>query len=84
MAKIKVYTTSNCSYCTRVKRMLQARGLPYEEIDLARDIDARIGLARLTGMMTFPQVLIDDQLVGGFNETEAALRSGRLEELLAA
>lgn len=82
MPKITVYTTANCSYCTRLKRLLDARGLPYEEVDLARDIDARIGLAKSTGMMTFPQVLIDGALLGGFAETEAALRDGHLEELL--
>lgn len=84
MRKITVYTTANCSYCTRLKRLLDARDVPYEEVDLARDTDARIGLAKSTGMMTFPQVLIDGRLLGGFVETEAALQDGRLDELLAA
>ena len=35
-----------------------------------------------TGMMTFPQVVVDGQLVGSFNETQAAVESGRLQELL--
>jgi glutaredoxin 3 len=35
-------------------------------------------------MMTFPQVIIDDQLVGGFNELLSADQSGRLAELLAS
>jgi glutaredoxin 3 len=35
-------------------------------------------------MMTFPQVIIGDELVGGFNELADADRSGRLSELLAA
>jgi glutaredoxin 3 len=41
-------------------------------------------LVEKTGMMSFPQVLIDDQLLGGFSETDAAAKSGRLDELLAA
>jgi glutaredoxin 3 len=84
MAEIKVYTTTACPYCVRVKRLLDSRGLQYEEIDLARDPEGRMELVKLTGMMTFPQVLIDGQLVGGFNETQAAAQSGRLDELLAA
>jgi glutaredoxin 3 len=84
MAEIKVYTTTACPYCVRVKRLLDSKGLQYEEIDLARDPDGRMELVKLTGMMTFPQVLIDGQLVGGFNETQAAAQSGRLDELLAA
>ncbi len=84
MAEIKVYTTIACPYCVRVKRLLDSKGLQYEEIDLARDPEGRMELVKLTGMMTFPQVLIDGQLVGGFNETQAAAQSGRLDELLAA
>lgn len=82
--RIVVYTTTPCPYCTRVKRLLDARGLQYEEINLSRDPETRMELAGRTGMMTFPQVLVDDQLVGGFEETDAAVRSGRLNELLAA
>lgn len=84
MAEITVYTTTPCPYCVRVKRLLDSKGLEYEEINLAMNPEGRMELVKLTGMMTFPQVLIDGQLVGGFNETEAAAQSGRLDELLAA
>jgi glutaredoxin 3 len=80
--RITVYTTTACSFCTRVKRLLESHGLSYEEVDLARDPETRVALAKRTGMMTFPQVLVDGELLGGFNETEAAARSGRLSELL--
>jgi glutaredoxin 3 len=83
MPRIKVYTTIPCSYCVRVKRLLDSRGLQYEEVDLTRDPEGRIELAKLTGMMTFPQVVLDGQLIGGFNETQAAAQSGLLDELLA-
>jgi glutaredoxin 3 len=81
--RITVYTTTACSFCTRVKRLLDSHGLRYEEVDLARDPETRVALAQRTGMMTFPQVLVDDELLGGFNETEAAARSGRLQQLTA-
>jgi glutaredoxin 3 len=84
MADITVYTTDPCGFCSAAKRLLQARGLQFTEVNLAKDDEGRIALARKTGMMTFPQVLVDDRLVGGFHETQAALESGRLDELLAA
>jgi glutaredoxin 3 len=84
MSTIKVYTTEPCSFCRRVKGLLSSRGLEFEEVNLARDPEGRIELARSTGMMTFPQVVVGDHLVGGFNEVVAAAESGRLEELLAA
>jgi glutaredoxin 3 len=83
MPQIKVYTTTACSYCVRVKRLLDSRGLHYEEVDLTRDREGQIELAKLTGMMTFPQVVLDGRLIGGFNETQAAAQSGLLHELLA-
>jgi glutaredoxin 3 len=63
---------------------LDARGLEYEEINLERDPDGRAELARKTGMLSFPQILIDDELVGGFMELVAADRAGRLKDLKSA
>jgi glutaredoxin 3 len=84
MSSITVYTTNACPYCVRAKALLDKRGLPYEEINLGRDPETRAELAQKTGMMTFPQILIDEQLVGGFDELSAADRSGRLAELVGA
>ncbi|HEX2702773.1 MAG TPA: glutaredoxin domain-containing protein [Solirubrobacteraceae bacterium] len=84
MSKITVYTTDPCGYCRQAKALLAKRGLDYDEINLARDTAGRAELAARTGMMTFPQVLIDGQLIGGFTELYAADQSGRLAELLAA
>lgn len=84
MAEITVYTTDFCGYCNRVKSLLGARNLDFSEVNLSRDPDGRIELVNRTGMMTFPQVLVDGKLVGGFAETLAAVESGRFDELLAA
>jgi glutaredoxin 3 len=81
---VTVYTTDPCSFCTRVKQLLDARKVAYTEVNLARDAAGRAELVSRTGMMSFPQVLIGDELVGGFQETLAADRSGRLRELLEA
>jgi glutaredoxin 3 len=83
MSNITVYTTEPCGYCRQAKALLDKRGLSYDEINLARDADGRAELAERTGMMTFPQVIIGDQLVGGFTELVSAERSGLLAELLA-
>lgn len=81
---ITVYTTEPCSFCARVKGLLSARGLRFSEVNLAKDPVGRVELASRTGMMTFPQVLVGDQLLGGFAETLEAIQNGRLDELLAA
>lgn len=84
MSEITVYSTEPCSFCRRVKGMLQARGVEFAEVNLSRDPQGRVELASRTGMMTFPQVLIDGKLLGGFAEVQAAIESGRLDEILAA
>jgi glutaredoxin 3 len=84
MSSITVYTTNACPFCVRAKALLDKRGLPYEEVNLGRDPETRAELAQQTGMMTFPQILIDEQLVGGFDELSAADKSGRLKELVGA
>jgi glutaredoxin 3 len=82
MSSVTVYTTEPCSFCARVKGLLKSRGVEYAEINLSKDPQGRVELAQKTGMMTFPQVIIDDELVGGFTEVQAAAESGRLDELL--
>jgi len=84
MASVLMYTTDPCPFCARAKGLLKGRGVDFDEVNLARDPDGRAELARETGMMTFPQVIIDGELVGGYEELKAAADSGRLDELLAA
>jgi glutaredoxin 3 len=83
-APITIYTTEPCSFCARVKGMLSAKGLEFSEVNLSKDAAGRVELASRTGMMSFPQVLVGEELVGGFAETLEALESGRLEELVGA
>ena len=73
-----VYTTEPCGYCRTAKALLAKRGISYEEINLARDPEGRAELVRLTGMMTFPQVVIDEEPLGGYQELVKADRDGQL------
>jgi len=84
MAVVTVYTTDPCSFCARVKGLLAKRGVEFQEVNLTKDPEGRVELARKTGMMSFPQVMVGDRPVGGFSELLAADEDGRLDELLAA
>lgn len=81
MSEVVVYSTEPCSFCARVKGLLQARGVEFTEVNLSKDPQGRIELAGRTGMMSFPQVVVDGDLLGGFSEVQAAAENGRLEEL---
>jgi glutaredoxin 3 len=84
MNRVTVYTTEPCGYCRTAKALLDRRGIAYDEINLSKDAEGRAELVSRTGMMTFPQVIIDGVPLGGFQELAAADRAGRLAELRAA
>jgi glutaredoxin 3 len=84
MNNVIVYTTDQCSLCVSAKALLERRGIEYQELNLARDPDGRAELQRVTGMFSFPQIVIGGELIGGFTELLAADREGRLSGFLAA
>jgi glutaredoxin 3 len=82
--RIIVFTTEPCGFCRQAKALLSARGLEYQEIDLAKDPVGRADLVKRTGQMTFPQILVGERTIGGFRELLEADRDGVLKALLAA
>jgi glutaredoxin 3 len=84
MARVTVYTTEPCGFCRVAKALLAKRGVPFDEINLAKDHDGRAKLVELTGMMTFPQVIIDGKPIGGYQELVREDRAGRLDGLAEA
>jgi glutaredoxin 3 len=83
MSDVVVYTTDRCSFCVRVKMLLKSREIDFQEVNLAGDPNGFVDLAQKTGMMTLPQVMVGETLLGGYQETAAADESGELAELLA-
>jgi glutaredoxin 3 len=81
---VLLYTTEPCGFCRQAKALLQARGVAYREINLAKDPEGRADLVALTGQMTFPQIVVGVRSIGGFRELVEADRAGMLSDLLAA
>ena len=65
---IKIYSTSWWPACTTAKQLLDDKGLSYEEINIEELEMSREQLAKLTGGMTVPQIVINDTNIGGFNQ----------------
>ena len=82
MARVVVYSTRTCPFCVRAKRLLEARGIVYEEIDVGSDAALRADLVRRTGRRTVPQIFIDGDPIGGFEELAALDASTRLADLV--
>ena len=84
MAKVEVYTTSYCPFCTRAKALLNRKGVEFEEIDVTDDPDLREKMVkRAGGRRTVPEIFINDRIVGGYDELRALDVEGELDALLA-
>jgi glutaredoxin 3 len=76
MSRVVMYSTGLCPYCFMAKRLLERRGIAYEERRLRRSERAR--LAPLGGGMTFPQILVGERVVDGWTELRGMDRRGEL------
>ena len=79
-----MYTTRWCGYCVRAKALLRSRGLAFEEVSLDDEPAFRERLYELTGGWTLPQIMIGDEVIGGYTELWRLDRSGELDGKLAA
>jgi glutaredoxin 3 len=64
---VVVYTAPTCGFCHQVKAYLNQRGVPFTEYDVSQDPQAAAEMVRLSGQRGVPVVLIDGQVVVGFN-----------------
>ena len=80
---IKIYSTNWWGSCIAAKKMLDDMGMSYEEINIEEEGLSRDDLDKLTGGYTVPQIIINDNPIGGFNEFLQLNQSGKLKELLA-
>jgi glutaredoxin 3 len=82
VTRVKIYTTTNCPFCVRAKRLLDARGIPFDEMDVGADDALRHEIIERTGRRTVPQIFIDERSIGGFEELAALDAAGELVSLL--
>ncbi len=85
MSEVKVYTARYCGFCTRAKLLLEQEDIPFLEIDITGDSEARAKLIESSGgQRTVPQIFIGSSHVGGFTELLALHRASELIPLLEA
>ena len=78
MAEITMYTTAWCGYCRSAKQLLEREELLYEEISVDDDPHFRQRMFEMSGRSTVPQVVIDGEAIGGYQELARLLASGEL------
>ena len=83
MNPVKLYTKSTCPYCVRAKRLLDQKGVRYEEIDIGQEPSRRQEMiAAANGRSTVPQIFIAGRHIGGCDDLYQLEDAGELDHML--
>jgi glutaredoxin 3 len=84
MAKVLMYTSGYCPYCTNAQRLLHSKGVTeIEKIQVDTAPELKIAMMEKTGRRTVPQIYIGERHIGGFDDLRALDLAGGLDPLLA-
>ena len=81
--KIIIYGTTWCPSCVSAKRFFDEMDVDYDEINIEQEGVSREKLKEITGGHTVPQIVINNQCIGGYTELVALNQSGKLKEILS-
>jgi glutaredoxin 3 len=76
--RVYLFSSDACNFCEHARALLSKRGIRFEEVNLGSDAQLQAELAQLTGLTTFPQILVNGETLGGLNELRVADRDGTL------
>lgn len=82
MTKVEIYTTDHCVYCDRAKMVLKQKGVQFTEYDVEKDPRKFDEMIQRSGNRSVPQIFINNQKIGGFNDLWALEKQKKLDELL--
>ena len=83
-SKVMIYSKTYCPYCDRAKALFKSKGVSYDEVMLDDKDEEFSALKKKTGLMTVPQIFINDTLVGGYSDLATLDREGKLDPMLNA
>ena len=82
--EILIYSSYNCGYCDRAKKLLEEKSISYREINIQDDPTEReVMLKKANGRRTVPQIFINEVHIGGFQELHKIVIEGNLENYLS-
>jgi len=82
MVRVVIYITTYCPYCTAAKALLRSKNVAFEEIDVTDDPERRAEMEKLSHRYTVPQIFIDGQSIGGYDDASRLDGTGELDRLL--
>ena len=70
--KVVIYSTPTCHYCAMAKEYFNTNNIKYDSFDVASDMEKRKEMMEKSGQLGVPVILVDDQVVVGFNRSRLA------------
>lgn len=84
MAQVLMYSTAVCPFCIRAEQLLRSKGVTeIEKIRVDLQPELRVAMMEKTGRRTVPQIYINGEHVGGYDDLAALNHAGELDGLLA-
>ncbi len=83
MPDIIIYSTTYCPYCVRAKQLLERKRIAYQEIMVDHDPSLMQEMMERSQRRTVPQIFINEQSIGGYDDLAHLDAKGELDELLA-
>ena len=82
--KIDIYTSPLCGFCTVAKNLLTKKGVEFNEYDVLKEPSLKpIMIERANGSKTVPQIFINQQHIGGWEQLVGLDQNGKLDEILS-
>lgn len=71
--KAVIWSKYYCTFCDQAKALLQQKGIPFEEKKIGDGYTKEELLEAVPTARTVPQIFLNDEYVGGFQELKAKL-----------
>tara|TARA_Y100001933_G_scaffold167240_1_gene165436 strand:- start:365 stop:622 length:258 start_codon:yes stop_codon:yes gene_type:complete len=82
--KIDIFTSPLCGFCTVAKNLLIKKGVDFDEYDVVKEPSLKpVMIERANGSKTVPQIFINQQHIGGWEELCGLDQNGKLDEILS-
>ncbi|MBQ08726.1 MAG: glutaredoxin [Candidatus Thioglobus sp.] len=72
--KAKIFGKTDCIHCEKAKMLCSQKGIEYDYLELGKDFEMQFILEKFPGVRTFPQIIVDQKHIGGYDDLAVFLR----------
>lgn len=76
MKEVKIYSTPWCHFCQHAKEFMTEKGVAFTNFDVSTDEAKRAEMVEMTGQMGVPVIVIDNDIMIGFDKDQLAAKLG--------